>query len=225
MLKFTLDQQGNVVVKQSEIFKIENLTIDGVISFKHLTRDTIEDIYIIKDSNTTGTHLIPEFPGSVGDFVYLDTKTISLLQTSQKFNDLENFYIVFTSKESFGQDQYLFEEDSSGRNIVNSTIGDDFVTLVQRVYILQEEYNYRRVIISQIDLSPHYGLKPDFFKFQYSSEDINIDIDSLEWYDTLSFENIEKNESTNFFIKLLLPKTGLTTINRDIQIHYTAYEY
>ncbi len=227
MLKFSLDSQGSTVLKQSEFFKVENVQKTSLLSLKRLKRGSIEDVYVIKDNIVSGIQLIEEMPGSVGDYIFIESNKIRLLQESDKLKDFENFYVVITSKESVGEDRYLFEEDSEGRNIVNSTIGDDFVTLIQKVYVSQEEYSYRRIIITQIDLSPYYGLKPEYFKFQYGDEEgqLGIDIDELDWYDSLSIEELQVNGKTTFFIKLLLPKTGVTTINRDIQIQYTAYEY
>lgn len=223
-INFTLDSQKSISLKQSECFYIENIQKQGVITLKNLKKGQIEDVYIIKDTFVQGIQLNEQQNNSVGDFYFVDDKKIQLLSTSSKINDLEKFNLVVTSKSSSGNDKYLFEEESGGQNIINSTIGDDFQEIIQKVYITQEDYNYRRIIITQEDLSPYYGLRTEYFKFSYYSEDIGDNVEDIVWYSSLSIDYLEKNSTIPIWIKVQLPKLGLTTINRDIQLHYTQQE-
>lgn len=225
MLKFTLDSQKSVVLKQSEYFQIDNIETNNTIILQYLRRSSIEDIYIIKDHNVSGIHLVEELSGSVGDYTFIDDNKILLLQNSSKLLKLLNFYVIVTSKEQTGIDKYLFEESNGTQSIINSNIGDDIVTVIQKIFITQEIFNYRKIIINQIDLSPYYGLRIEFFKFQYYTEELGDNPDLLTWYNSLSLESLVKNESIPIWVKVAIPKLGLTTINRDIQIHYSQYEY
>lgn len=223
-LNFTLDSQKSIQLKQQEYFTIGNISEMGTITLQKLRRGSIEDIYIIKDEFVSGIQLVEEINNTVGDYTFLDDNKLVLLQGSSKLRNLENFSIVVTSKNSSNTDKYLFEEDSGGQNIINSTIGDEFATVIQKVYITQEDYNYKRVIINQMDLSPYYGLRTDYFKFQYYSENIGDNVEDLIWYNSISIDQVQKNTTISIWVKVTLPKLGLTTINRDINLQYSQQE-
>ena len=185
----------------------------------------VTDVFIIQDSNISGTELIQEVGNSVGDYFFESTNKIRLNVQSSKLLNMYNFYVVVTYNTTQG-DKYLFEEDTqTGQNIINTQIGDEFATVISKVYAIQEDYNYKKIVINQIDLSPYYGLRLDYFKFQYDDQTLQDNIDNFIWYNTLSIENIQKNEMSSFWIQVKIPKIKISQINKNIQIHYTAYEY
>lgn len=212
MLEFQYDQTRIYKLKKSEIFFVDNIQNTNVLTLKNMTKDDIGEVFLIKDENVEGITLNENVHYQ---FDQNNPHLILLLNTSL-LEQYTNFYISVVSKDGM----YLFEGHTEDEQL-NVQIGGNDIELIERIYVFQRDKNYKNITISQVDLSNNYGINQKDIKFQEETENEEDRI----WSDTLYIPQLLKDTYKSFYIKITVPRTGISTFMRDTVLQYKQFEF
>lgn len=216
MLIFSYDQTKLYKLKQSEIFFIDTIENTNTLVLKNLKQEDVGEVFLIKDQHVEG---LPLTENEHYFFNSINTNQIILVDTPL-LRQYTNFYIQVVSKEGM----YLFEGQNEDQQLNTQIMGND-IEVVQRIYVFQTKKNYKNITITQKDLSSEYGLNQKNIKFQISDDETENQMSNLVWSDTLYIQNLFKDTYKTFYIKLIIPRTGISTFMRDVVLQYKQFEY